>query len=195
LMRESRLSIEASVAFDKFIQPEERIAARAFSPAATMLTLVQAATHRGCAEMLDKFYDSSTRNFKYALAEQELNHLTLASNDLLSRTAADYIRIRQELGPEWSELLFLDELFSSWDPIIAATMEMLSPRTNVVRQLPSRIKKQIAHVLSIGVAGGTGMKFQEAYSVPRHPIPGEPDLTAQFFSPSYHATPDQNEEF
>lgn len=196
LMRDSRFSIEASVAFDKFIQPEEQVAARSLSPAAVMLNVVQAATHRGCAGMLGKFYDASRRSFKSALAEQELNNLFLASNDLLSRTETDYLRIRQELGTEWSELLFLDGLFSSWDPIIAAAMEMLSPREDVVRQLPSRIKKQITHVLSVGVAGGTGMKFEKAYSVPTHPaVPGEPDLTVQFFSPRYHATPDQNEEF
>lgn len=192
---EEKVTIENSVAFDKFIQPEERVAAAALSPAGTMLSLIHGATNRACAAMLARFYDPKRRTFKWALAEQELQSLKVTSDDLLSRTANDYAKIRQELGSSWSEILFLDGLFSEWDPIIAATMEMLTQRKDVVDHLPPRIKGQISHVLSINVAGGTGMNFQKAYSVPLRQFSEGQDPRVQFFSPHYHAAPDEDVKF
>lgn len=195
MLRAPRVSIEESVEMERFFLPEEKVAAGSVCPAAVLISLVQGATIRACGEMIGKFYDDKKRGFKIALAEQDLQNLIVASDQFLQRTESDYIRIRQELGSDWSELLFLDELFGKCDPVIAATMEMLTAREDTVRQLPSNIKKQISHVLSIGVAGGTGMNFEKKYSVKTRRFSETQYPTAEFFSRNYRANPAAYEEF
>jgi hypothetical protein len=193
MVREPRIHIEASVAFDRFFLPEEKVAAGSLCPAATLITLIQGATMRACGEMLIKFYDEENRSFKAALAEQELRNLTVASDRFLEVTEADYVRVRRELGTPWSETQFLDGLFANWDRVIAATVEALTPRDEIVRQLPPRLKKQISYVLSLGVAGGFG--FEKKYLVKTRPLAEPKDQISEFFSTSYKANPDAFEDF
>jgi hypothetical protein len=195
LLRAQRSSIEQSVAFERFVLPEERVAAAALCPAGVLLDLVQGATMRACGEMVARFYDDKKRYFKAALAEQELQSLTAVSQPFLQFTETDYVRIRGELGTDWSETQFLDSLFSGWDRVLAATMEYLTPREHTVRQLPSKIKKQISYVLSLGVAGGLGDGFAKKYAVktPQFPEPGK--LIAEFFDTGYKSNPEAFDDF
>ena len=123
-----RGSIEQAVAFERFVLPEEKVSAGALCPARILIEIVQGTTMRACGEMLAQFYDEEKRRFKVALAEQELRNVIATSAQFLQSTEADYLRIRSELGTSWSETQFLDSLFVGWDRVIAATMEMLTPR-------------------------------------------------------------------
>jgi hypothetical protein len=195
MARLPRTSIEGSVELDKFFLPEEKVAASALCPAGTLIQIVGAATMRACGGMLAKFYDSTKRSFKAALAEQELQNLKTASDQFLKVTESDYVRIRQELGSGWSELLFLDGLFADWDPVLVATLEMLTPRDETVRQLPPNIKKQIAYVLSLGIAGGIGATFEKKYSLKVPQLAEVRDRRSEFFSLRYKSDLDAIEEF
>lgn len=195
LLRAQRSSIEQSVAFERFVLPEERVAAAALCPAGVLLDLVQGATMRACGEMVARFYDGEKRLFKAALAEQELQSLMAVSQPFLQFTETDYVRIRGELGTDWSETQFLDSLFSGWDRVLAATMEYLTPREQTVQQLPSKIKKQISYVLSLGVAGGLGDGFAKKYAVKTLQFPEPGKLIAEFFGTGYKSNPEAFEDF
>lgn len=195
MSRVPRTSIENSVAFDRFFLPEEKVAAGALCPAGTLIQLVQGATMRACGEMVAKFYDARKRRFKSALAEQELQNLEAAADQFRQMTEDDYVRIRQELGSDWSETLFLDGLFADWDPVLVSTIEMLTPRDEVVKQLPPNIKKQIAYVLSLGIAGGIGTRFEKKYLVKTCQIADLEIQRSGFFSVRYKSDPSAFEEF
>lgn len=195
MLQASREAVARAVELERFFLPEEKVAAAALCPAGTLITVVQGATMRACGEMLAKFYDASKRSFNTVLAEQEFRNLVSISDHFLNASNADYVRIRGELGSSWSELLFLDGLFTEWDPVIAATMKMLADRDEIVRLLPSNIKKQISYVLSIGVAGGAGTSFEKKYSVTTRQFPDLEGQRTDFFSTKYKAHPDEFEEF
>jgi hypothetical protein len=145
--------------------------------------------------MLAQFYDEKNRHFKVALAEQELQNVMAASAQFLQSTETDYLRIRSELGTSWSETQFLDSLFAGWDRVIAATMEMLTPREATVKHLPMKLKKQISYVLSIGVAGGFGEGFSKKYAVKTQQLPEREKLISEFFSAGYKTNSEAFEEF
>jgi hypothetical protein len=190
-----RGSIEQAVTFERFVLPEEKVAAGALCPAQILIELVQGATMRACGEMLAQFYDEEKRHFKAALAEQELRNVMTISARFLQSTEADYVRIRGELGTSWSETQFLDSLFAGWDRVIAATMEMLTPREEMVRHLPSKLKKQISYVLSIGVAGGLGESFAKKYAVKTRQLPEREKLISEFFNAAYKTNSEVFEDF
>lgn len=190
-----RGSIEQAVAFERFVLPEEKISAGALCPAQILIGFVQGATIRACGEMLTQYYDEEKRHFKGALAEQALRNVIATSAGFLQSTETDYVRIRSELGTSWSETQFLDSLFAGWDRVIAATVEMLIPREETVRRLPSKIKKQISYVLSIGVAGGWGEDFVKKYAVKTQQLAERDKLISEFFSTRYKANPDAFEDF
>jgi hypothetical protein len=182
-----RGSIKQAVAFERFVLPEEKVAAGALCPAQILIELIQGATMRACGEMLARFYDDEKRHFKAAMAEQELRNVMTTSARFLQSTETDYMRIRSELGTSWSETQFLDSLFAGWDRLIAASMEMLTPRDETVRLLPSKLKKQICYVLSIGVAGGLGEGFAKKYAVRTRQLAERDKLIAEFFSTGFKA--------
>jgi len=190
-----RGSIKQAVAFERFVLPEEKVAAGALCPAQILIELVQGATVRACGEMLAQFYDEGKRYFKVALAEQELRNVRAISAQFLQSTETDYLRIRSELGTSWSEMQFLDSLFAGWDRVIAATMEMLTPREETVRRLPTKLKKQISYVLSIGVAGGFGEDFAKKYAVKTQQLPEREKLITEFFSAGYKTNSEAFEDF
>jgi hypothetical protein len=191
----SRKSIEGTVAFDKFVLPEERVAAASLCPAGVLIELIRGATMRASGDMLTKYYDAKKRTFKVATAGQELQMLKEASDQFLMATEADYARIRHDLGTDWSELLFLDGLFADWDPVLVSTIEMLIPRDEIVKQLPSKIKRQISYVLSLDIAGGFGKDFEKKYAVKTRPLSDAGQKAVEFFDIRYKSDSEDCEEF
>lgn len=94
-------------AFERFVLPEEKVAAGSLCPTEILINLVQGATMRACGEMLVQFYDEEKRYFKGALAEQELQNVMAASARFLQSTETDYV---QQL-PEREKLI--SEFFSA----------------------------------------------------------------------------------
>ena len=60
-------------------------------------------------------------------------------------------------------------LIVAWDPVIAATLEILGAHESLVRALLDDIKQQLVHVVSVDAAGHTE-PFQERYGIKGSPI-------------------------
>lgn len=165
LTPQAREGVANHVQFEKFFLPEELVAWHGPNPAAILIDIVNNGVLRACGNVIDLFYDRQKRQFKLELGKQEFSKFCTYSSAIEESTEDAYRRIKSELGSSWSELTFMDSAFLHWDPIIAATFEILLSQDDLVKSLPEKTIAQIAHVVSIGVGGGYGDDFSEKFNI------------------------------
>lgn len=123
---EGRNTINNVVAQENFYLPEESIAVYGPSEACTLINLVTQYAQHNTELILIKYKEKKSRGFKTNLAIQEYKHIINQIDIISPKIDAEYQRIKSELGSEWSELLFLDRLNTSFDSLGSATCDILN---------------------------------------------------------------------
>ena len=123
---EGRNAINKVVAQENFYLPEESIAVYSPSEAGTLINLVTKYAQHNTEQILIKYKKKKSREFKTNLAIQEFKHMLNQLDIINPQIDTEYQRIKSELGSDWSELLFLDRLNTSFDSLGSATCDILN---------------------------------------------------------------------
>lgn len=141
------------VELGNYILLEETIAWIDYSPANYLIKSVENETQRALSAIIRKYYDKNKRHFNLNLAEQEYFQVNALYNQIFEQQKEKYLILQNELGDDWSELLFLDDIFLEFDPILAASCSILLRYPQIVEGLPEKSKVQIGIAASIEFVG------------------------------------------
>jgi hypothetical protein len=153
MLKTSRDSLKEMVELSNYILLEETIAWIDYSPANYLIKSVENETQRALSAIIRKYYDKNKRHFHLNLAEQEYFQVNALYNQIFEPQKEKYLILQNELGDDWSELLFLDDIFLEFDPILAASCSILLRYPQIVEGLPEKSKVQIGIAASIECVG------------------------------------------
>ena len=149
MLKTSRDSLKEMVELGNYILLEETIAWIDYSPANYLIKSVENETQRALSAIIRKYYDKNKRHFNLNLAEQEYFQVNALYNEIFEQHKEKYLILQNELGDDWNELLFLDDIFLEFDPILAASCHILLRYPQIVEGLPEKSKVQIGIAASI----------------------------------------------
>lgn len=153
--KDNRDMINRNVEFLKYIFSEEELTIFKPHSAREMINLLFENTQIRCLKFIDKFYSKSNREFKENLALEHYNDEQKAFETIFNENEKYYNSLLKELGGEWSELLFLDNFYVNWDPVISACSNLLIAEDEIMLSLPESIKSCIGKVNSLKVSNYT----------------------------------------
>jgi hypothetical protein len=153
MLKTSRDSLKEMVELSYYILPEETIAWIGYSPANNLIKSVENETQRALSAILTKYYNRNKPHFNLNLAEQEYFQVNALYNKIFEQHKEKYLILQNELGADWSELLFLERIFLSFDPILSGSCNILLRYPQIVEGLPEKSKVQIGIAASIECVG------------------------------------------
>ncbi len=129
---------------------EEKIAFLGPSEADELIRFVQTFVSTNTTLFFDKYFDEAKFKFKKTLAHQEYVRVNLACTTMEKTVSADYEKIKRELGSEWSELYFFDNMNLSYDPMGSAVCDLLQDFPEYVNEMPEKNKLRIKLLAEFG---------------------------------------------
>lgn len=130
-----RQGIRQSVSLKQYCMPEEMATWAVLCPAGEVIQIVQKTTMQQLGIFIEEHYDSSHRLWKTSLAQQSWKRLIELENRL-EEVTPDYNELRKELGGEWSELTFIDNVNKGFDSLGAGVCSVLTSWPILLKSLP-----------------------------------------------------------
>lgn len=151
----TRKHILDKVNFNRYYLPEEEIAWLGPNPAKELIELVLNTSTISLNYFLDQFYDKGERKFKENLAIDYYNSLLDTFNKSFKIHSAKYSQVLSELGSSWSELMWLDSIYSYSNPVISAVSKFLLSESEIFEDVSEEVIEVIKHVNSLKISNYT----------------------------------------
>ncbi len=134
----TRNTIQAQVELQRYFNSEEQNAFLGPSPARTLLQSVETTTMASIGRFFGKYYDGGSRSFRLPEAVAEYKELERTTTALEAATDDAYTAMKKSLGPDWSELTFIDSQNRSFDRLGHAVCEIIGGRPALFSALSER---------------------------------------------------------
>jgi hypothetical protein len=123
--RTVREQINEKVKSDLYYLPEEQISLFGPNQAEKLIGQLRDYTRHNTQRVLNKYRNRFRHKFKVRLAEQEFSDIQVIFDRFHTAYDEQYQEVKEELGSEWSELMFLDRLNFKFDSLASAACDII----------------------------------------------------------------------
>ena len=123
--RGMREEINEKVKSDMYYLPEEKISLFGPNQAEKLIGKLQDYAGHNTQRVLNKYRNRFRHKFKYRLAVQEFADIQAVFDKFIITHDEAYQEVKEELGSEWSELMFLDRLNFKFDALGSTACDII----------------------------------------------------------------------
>ena len=162
----TRTAIRGHVELERFLNSEERNAFLCPSPAGTLLQMVEQTTLAAIGRFFVEHYSESRRAFDFVAALDEYRALERVVVSHEAATDDAYLKLKNSLGPMWSELTFIDGQNRSFDRLGHCVCEAIGFFPSLLPALSERSWTRIEFLASLGNSFARTLLQQTGRPVP-----------------------------